>query len=520
MIQIRYQVWYRLRSKWRNYRNFKYPLTVSSQSVSVKLIDWIDKPKTLSEDTFKFLNLSHRFENHTINWNFDGFGRLWNYNLNYMDFLLQPNMGKDRGMELINFFIQKLNNKSTGLEPYPISLRTINWIKFLTKYKIQDQEVDNSLLAQFEILLDNLEYNLLGNHLLENGFSLLFGAFYFKDSRLYDKAKEIIEFELNEQILSDGGHFELSPMYHQIILDKVLDCINLLQNNERFTDQGKLLTLMQRKGRIMQQWLNSMTFLNGQIPLLNDSTLGIAPSTEKLNRYATHLGIITEVLINEGTSYPNLKDSGYRRFNRSNYECIIDVGNIGPDYQPGHAHADTFSFELHYKGKPLITDTGISTYEKNERRQLERSTSSHNTVQVGDFNSSEVWGGFRIARRARVVFLEENSTGIKAMNNGFKHLGVFHSRAFEISNNVLKITDNIIGKNQLLSIARIHLHPDVKFQIINNIISMDGLKIEFMGQDSIFLYDYLYAAQYNALMSSTVIEITFYNQLNSIFRFN
>lgn len=175
---------------------------------------------------------------------------------------------------------------------------------------------------------------------------------------------------------------------------------------------------------------------------------------------------------------------------------------------------------MYLQGKPIIVDTGISTYEKNERRQFERSTSSHNTVQVNSFDSSEVWDGFRVARRARVIFLEENSTGITARHDGYRHLGLLHERTLTISGNVLKITDNITGKNQVPSIARIHLHPDVRFQKIDNIISIDGLKIEFLGQDSIYLSDYLYAPQYNTLIPSIVVEITFYNQLNSIFYFN
>ena len=61
----------------------------------------------------------------------------------------------------------------------------------------------------------------MGNHLLENGFSLLFGSYYFRDEKLYSKAKEIIKTELREQILDDGAHFELSPMYHSIILHRI-----------------------------------------------------------------------------------------------------------------------------------------------------------------------------------------------------------------------------------------------------------------------------------------------------------
>jgi hypothetical protein len=265
----------------------------------LKFIDWIDKPETLSGDSFSFLNLSNKFENLEINWNFDGYGKLWNYNLNYMNFLLQPDMEKSRGIKLIHNFVEKITNKSTGLESYPISLRGINWIKFLTKHGIHDSQIDNSLFAQYKILIDNPEYHLLGNHLLENGFSLLFGAFYYNNLRLYDKAKNIIGTELNEQILDDGGHFELSPMYHQIILDRLLDCINLVQNNKQFNGQESLLTLMKEKSVKMLQWLNCITFSNGNIPLLNDSASGIAPSTQQLNNYAIRLELISVETIRE-----------------------------------------------------------------------------------------------------------------------------------------------------------------------------------------------------------------------------
>ena len=71
---------------------------------------------------------------------------------------------------------------------------------------------------------------------------------------------------------------------------------------------------------------------------------------------------------------------------------------LGADYQPGHSHSDTFNFELYVQKFPLIVDTGISTYEKNEIRQKERSTLSHNTVMIGDNDQTKVWGGFRVTK--------------------------------------------------------------------------------------------------------------------------
>ena len=38
-------------------------------------------------------------------------------------------------------------------------------------------------------------------------------------------------------------------------------------------------------------------------------------------------------------------DSGYAIYKSYEMKLIADIGNVGPDYIPGHAHADTLSFE-------------------------------------------------------------------------------------------------------------------------------------------------------------------------------
>jgi len=85
--------------------------------------------------------------------------------------------------------MDRIASMKDALEPFPISLRGINWIKFLISHNIKEQTIGDSLYAQYSILLDYLEYHLLGNHLLENGFSLLFGSYYFQDEKLYKKPK-------------------------------------------------------------------------------------------------------------------------------------------------------------------------------------------------------------------------------------------------------------------------------------------------------------------------------------------
>ena len=48
--------------------------------------------------------------------------------------------------------------------------------------------------------------------------------------------------------LNDGAHFELSPMYHKIILSRLLDCIQLIKLNYVWK-KDDLLLLMVVKAR-------------------------------------------------------------------------------------------------------------------------------------------------------------------------------------------------------------------------------------------------------------------------------
>lgn len=358
-IQFYYRFYYLFKTKFRKIARLQYPFLKESQSFALALDTSIDSRQSYTDNGFTFLNLSKTFDT-AIDWNYSQYGKLWTYNLTYFDFLHQAKIDKEKALELIHNFIDQSASIHDGFEPFPISLRGINWIKFLVKHEISDVKINNSLFAHYHILLDNLEYHLLGNHLLENGFSLLFGAYYFHEDSFYKMAKKILTAQLEEQILPDGAHFELSPMYHQIMLARVLDCINLLKNN--VWKDKELLTLLESKAQTMLGWLEAITYGDGTIPLLNDSTNGIAPTTKELTQYAAHLALRTQHL--------PLKESGYRKVLKETYECIVDVGNIGPDYIPGHAHSDTFNFELHMNGKPIIVDTGLSTYETNATRNV------------------------------------------------------------------------------------------------------------------------------------------------------
>ena len=506
-IQIYYRFYYFSRNRLFRYNVEKRIINDFNPIVWKNRIDY-DNSYFKKENSFTFLNISHFFSD-KINWNFNQFGKLWTYNLNYFDFLNQENISKENGLRLIQDFINNDAFLIDGKEPYPISLRGINWVKFLSNNQVKDEQINNTLYFHYCILFKNLEYHLLGNHLLENAFSLLFGAYYFQDEKLYNKSKDLLISELNEQVLKDGAHFELSPMYHQIILSRLLDSVQLIKINKAWK-KDNLISFLEHKSSLMISWLHNITYKNGNIPMVNDSTFNIAPNSEKLFLYAKGLGISNQEI--------PLSDSGYRKITSYNYELLLDIGNVGPDYQPGHGHSDTFNFELLKNGIPIFVDTGISTYEKNNLRQSERSTSSHNTVQIENLEQTQVWDSFRVAKRAKVNILKEKYNSIKASHDGYQNNGYCHTRTYIWEEKFIIIKDEINKSTNNKSKAFFHLHSSLNKPLIKeNKVMLESLDsyITFINAASIEIDQYQLSQGFNKTEFAFKIIVTFDKSLET-----
>lgn len=500
-LQVYYRLYYFVKSKIFKRYVAQKPVPVFGSIVWEKKLNY---PVSYlnNNKSFTFLNITHQFYDQ-IDWNCNDYGKLWTYNLNYFDFLNQQGMSKEIGIDLIIDYIKNDRALKDGKEPYPISLRGINWVKFLSDNQVKDKLINDTLYIHYSILFKNLEYHLLGNHLLENAFSLLFGSYYFQNEKLYTKAKNLLISQLNEQILKDGAHFELSPMYHQIILSRLLDCIHLIKLNNEWK-KDFLKSFLEQKASLMISWLKNITYKSGNIPMVNDATFNVAPNSKNIFSYAKYLGISEKKI--------PLSDSGYRIINNDKYELFIDVGNIGPDYQPGHAHSDTFNFELMKEGVPIIVDTGTSTYEKNAKRQEERATSSHNTVKIGDKEQTQVWGGFRVAKRAKITYLTEKPNHIKASHDGYLSDGYNHTRSFLWGEKYLVLIDKINRSTSNTAKAYFHLHSSLTKPLVdgNNIILESlGVSIEFERASTIYVEEYQLSDGFNKTKSAYKIVVKF-----------
>ena len=440
------------------------------------------KSSMVSEDEFLFLNQTYKLTK--TGWDNPKIPKLWRYNLHYFDDLnAEEAQQREQWHQAIISDWIKANPPGIGIgwEPYPVSLRIVNWIKWALAGNNLSQEAVHSLAIQTRWLANRLEFHLLGNHLITNAKALIFSGLFFegKEASIWlSKGIAILKRQLSDQILPDGGHCELSTMYQAIVLGDILDLYNFL--SACLLVSASLLSQLKSLASQMLTWLFAMSHPDGEISFFNDAAKGIASTPVQIREYAQRLGIN---FIENRDELIHLKDSGYIRIGDGDVAIFLDVAFVGPDYLPGHAHADTLSFELSSNGSRVFVNSGTSCYESGPERLYQRGTAAHNTVLVNGENSSEVWDSFRVARRAKPFGLMVKRRGstidIKCAHDGYKRLPgkPIHWRQWQFVRHALIITDFISGNFREAEV-RFHLHPSVEIESIDRDRGILSLAIE------------------------------------------
>jgi uncharacterized heparinase superfamily protein len=271
--------------------------------------------------------------------------------------------------------------------------------------------------------------------------------------------------------LNDGGHFERSTMYHALALEDMLDLVNVTKcfANRLSHAQKQQVDFWPQRAGSLYTWLLAMRHPDGEISLFNDAAFDISPSMAELDDYA--LRVLGEVDTLAPSPLIHLADSGYVRLSRGPAVALLDVGPVGPDYLPGHAHADTLSFELSVGTQRVLVNSGTSCYGSSPERLRQRGTAAHNTVVVNAQNSSEVWGGFRVARRAypfglQIHLLHDATVAeVRCAHNGYVRLPgkPIHHRTWCMDAHGMTVTDRVVGSHESAE-ARFHFHPAVQVE--------------------------------------------------------
>jgi hypothetical protein len=372
----------------------------------------------LAEGRFTFLNRTRAID--PVDWNRRYESHLWNYQLHYFGFAVPAARAlAERGdakpwrrcRGLIESWIETARlGWSDGWDPYPISLRAVNWIYAYSLVDGKETEREflrrwsASIYQQVLFLASHPEVHLRANHLLKNVRALLVANVFFGRDHSFPGSVVLLIHQLVEQQLADGGHYERAPMYHAQALADFLECYAFVRESGEFPDLHKLDARL----RGVARFLKAMSYPDGALSLFNDS------ANARETRPAPILDTAERLLGRDETPFVTaFPETGYYLWQSPDEteKIIVDAGPPAVEFNMAHAHCDMLSYELRLQGKPFVVDAGVHGYGGDRFREYCRSTRAHNTVMFDGVEQSELWGTFRVARCAELLNVEVNGDG-------------------------------------------------------------------------------------------------------------
>ncbi len=424
------------------------------------------EPSLVGPKTFRFHGVEGDLD--VVGWDGPQRTRLWRYHQHYFEDLLADGAAARRPWHealLRRWVADNPPGRGVGWEPYPTSRRIVHWIAWALGGGELPAEAVASLAVQARWLERRLERHLRANHLWANAVALVFaGAFFLgpEADRWLARGLALLMRELGRQILPDGAHYERSPMYHAQVLRDLLDLENLAGAYPDVGAWAHVRTTWRARLPAMRRFLLGLTHPDGEIAFFNDAAFGVVAPPAQLEAYAERLGLGPAPPLEPGLLH--WPEAGYVRLSDAGAVALLDCAPVGPDEQPGHAHADTLSFELSIGQRRFLVNGGTSTYEVGPERLWQRGTAAHSTVIVDGENSSEVWASFRVGRRARpfgfaATPLDRGGWRVVCAHDGYRHRpgAPVHRRTWIWRPGELRVEDVVTPARP--AEARFLLHP-------------------------------------------------------------
>ena len=368
-----------------------------------------------------------------------------------------------------------------------------------------------SLARQVAFLSDHLEWDLRGNHLLFNLWTIGLAAAFF-EGELSEKCLALIDAHLpdqiEEQLTDEGEHFERATAYHIEVSELFLDLREALKPfRPRLAAQCGAIAAR------MTDLLVGISHPDGTPPLFGDSTFHVQPIFDGLKR------TLVNSLDPPSARRPGAQMIGDYWVWRHDDDCLIfDTGPVGADELPAHAHCDLLGFEASIGGQKLFVDSGVSNYDDDELRAYCRSTAAHNCLEIDGLSQCDVWGKFRMGYRGHSEILEEGQQGsdwwCQASHDAYRRIGVpLVARLFKCNDEGVWLCQDVLwgsGEHELVS--RLHLHPDVQVleltspQVILQVASQ-RVQIVFEGAEGVLsTTPGRYCPEFGQEIPTTVLE--------------
>lgn len=396
---------------------------------------------------------------------------LWVFTLHYHEWLADLRAAGQRAVAqqlVADWLLKFAAYHPVAWHPYPTSLRLVAWLThgaWLLEGADDDlkQAFYESLLRQAVYLADNPERDLGGNHLLKNLKAMIYSGLALERGEIYTRGMTGLLYELEIQVLADGMHYELTPMYTAQVLRDMLEIRAVLR---KMGGAPKVVDDVVRK---LGTALGFFVHGDGRLGQFNDGA-------ELDEAYVAQL-----LRLSGAEDAPEvLPAAGYARLVRGGTLVLFDAGKVGPDENPGHAHADTLSFEMSVGRERVVVNGGTYAYQ-NSLRNIYRGTPAHSTVSLEGGDSAEVWGGFRVGRRPQKVEMSLQGGGepvaggdiwVEGSHDGYRWLGALHRRKLLLAGDGSRLRgeDEIVfsGNGRPRVRAHFHLHPEVSVRLLSD----------------------------------------------------
>ena len=467
--QIAARFWLEAKRRWSlrmppRLETLAYPVAAAPQPVFPARTGMIERLATGWSFTFVGRSVE---TGEAIDWQADS-DQLWRMNLHYMEYLEE--LDRDAGLALIRQWIAANPPWRPGYwhdswNSYALSLRVVVWMQRLAAWGVDITDPDirritASLAAQLDFLLRNLELDLGGNHLIKNIKALAWGSAFFAGpfgERLRDRAIHLLGREIPHQILPDGMHYERSSSYHAQVFADLIETRVALGDMalDRVLEPMAHVTAM-----LMHPDAGPAEF--------NDAGLTMAYAPDIcLAAYAR----VTGRPIPQRDGAFGFREAGYFGLHAPGFALIADMGPIGPDSLPAHAHGDIGSIELSIGGERIVVDQGVYEYVAGARRQASRSAHRHNCLAIEGAEPADFYGAFRCGRRPRVGVSQfvggEGGILLQGHHDGYRGLKgkPIVVRRIEANADGIVLHDRIDGSVWHEATSRLLLHPDCRIEL-------------------------------------------------------
>ncbi|EKF19148.1 heparinase II/III family protein [Nitratireductor pacificus] len=282
-------------------------------------------------------------------------------------------------------------------------------------------------------------------------------------------ASRNLAFELERQILADGGHVSRNP---RAVLELLADLLPLRQTYTNQSEQPP-----QALVEAVERMLPALRFFrhrDGSIARFNGMGITLYDRVAAILRYDD----------TDGAPLLHAPHSGYERLALGGTTVLADAAAPPPPDLSHFAHAGCLSFEMSSGRHQFIVNSGVDSFGDDSFRPLARTTAAHSTVTLNDtsqarFSLSSQWNGLigtpLLSGPRRVACRRDDGEGVHrfvASHDGYAaRFGLMHERELALSQNgiLLEGTDRVCRPDGSRARAvggdavavRFHVHPDI-----------------------------------------------------------